>query len=125
MTRYPIWDDWFKVADPVNKVAGWVTIILTIVWWGLAPFQRTGIYLPTLLPLLIPCLICGILAGIFYLLILQEKIAIHHLSAITHIWLLVCFVLSLFAGYGGVLIWVQFIMVGILSDNPFWEAFFL
>ena len=124
MTRYPIWDDWYKVADPINKVAGWVTIILTIVWWGIIPLQKTG-YQFYLLPLLIPGLICGILAGIFYLLILQEKIAFHRLFAMTHIWLLVCFVLTLFAGFGGVLIWVQFIMVGILSDIPFWEAFFL
>lgn len=124
MTRYPIWDDWYKVADPINKVAGWVTIILTIVWWGIIPLQKTG-YQFYLLPLLIPGLICGILAGIFYLLILQEKIAMHRLFAMTHVWLIVCFVLTWFAGFGGVLIWVQFIMVGILSDIPFWEAFFL
>ena len=124
LTRYPLWDGWFNVAGPINKFAGWVTIILTIVWWSLTPLQTQG-YQFALLPRLTPGLICGLLAGMFYLLVLQKYIAVKNLSATTHIWLWVCFVLSWFEGYGGVLIWIQFIMVGILSDIPFWEAFFL
>ena len=67
--------------------------------------------------------ILGILAGVFYLFVLQKAIAESELSSNTHVWLWICFVLSWFPGWGGVFIWVQFAMVGVLSDIPFWVAF--
>jgi hypothetical protein len=122
MTEYPIWDDWYSVAEPLNKFVGWVTIILSALWWLLSPIQKKG-YNFHMLSNNTWRFVLGILAAVFYMLIVQKDVRERILSSTTHIWLWVCFVLSWFPGYGGVLIWVQFVMVGILSDIPFWEAF--
>ncbi len=122
MVKYPIWSGWYGVAEPINRFAGWATIGLSILWWLLFPIQKKG-YNVAVLGDSIWRLIFGIAAGVFYLLILQKAIAQRDLSSNTHVWLWICFVLSWFPGYGGVFIWVQFAMVGILSDIPFWEAF--
>lgn len=117
-----IWDDWFIVAGPLNKFTVAVTIGLSFLWWALAPITITGYYSFLLLQNLWR-LIFVLFAGLFYWAILQKAIELRDLSKRTHIWLLICFVLSLFA-VSGVLIWVQFVLVGILSDTPFWRALF-
>ena len=120
--NYPYWNDWYKVAEPLNKIAGLLTIIFSVLWWVLNPIQHTG-YNTTLLVESIWRLVLGILAGIFYILFVHKAVEARILDSEMHIWLWVCFVLSWFPGIAGILIWIQFIMVGILSDIPFWEAF--
>jgi hypothetical protein len=117
-----IWDDWFLVAGPLNKVTGWLTIALTVLWWALAPISTTG-YNSILLLRYTWILVFVVLAGFFYLIILQKPIEAKDLSKSTHIWLLICLVLSVFS-IGGVFIWAQFALVGILSDTPFWRVLF-
>ncbi|NVM31907.1 MAG: hypothetical protein HWN65_23910 [Candidatus Helarchaeota archaeon] len=123
-TRYPLWNGWYGFAEPINKFAGWITIAFSIIWWLLFidvhPKHgiRTGLLMDNLLRF-----IFGVLAGIFYLLVLQKAIAERDLSFNTHLWLWICFVLSWFPGWSGVFIWIQFAMVGVLSDIPFWVAF--
>lgn len=117
-----IWDDWFIVSGPLNKFTAWVTIGLSFLWWTLAPITHTG-YNSFLLFQNAWRLICVVLAGIFYMTILQMAVELRDLSKKTHIWLLICFGLSLFA-VSGVFIWAQFVLVGILSDTPFWRALF-
>jgi len=117
-----IWDDWFIVAGPLNKIAGWISIGLSFLWWAVVPISRTG-YDSYLLFQYLWTLIFAIFAGFFYLAILQKAIGLRDLSKKIHIWLLICFGLSCFS-VGGVLIWVQFLLVGILSDSPFWRVLF-
>lgn len=122
MVTYPIWSGWYGVAEPINRFAGWATMGLSFLWWILHPIQKKG-YNVDLLMQNLPILIVGIIAGILYLLILKKAILLRDLSSNTHVWLWIVFILSLFPGYGGVFIWIQFVMVGILSDIPFWIAF--
>lgn len=118
-----IWNDWFIVAGPLNKVAGWLTIGLAFVWWALFPTLSTTVYDTNILLRNTWTLVFTILAGFFYLIILQKPIDAKDLSKSTHIWLLICLGLSVFS-LGGVFIWVQFLLVGILSDVPFWRVLF-
>ncbi len=122
--NYPLWKGWYSVAEPINKFAGWATIGLSVLWWLLliSVHPKHGIRTEALVNNLWR-LILGILAGIFYLIILQRAVSERNLSSNTHVWLWICFVLSWFPGWGGVFIWVQFVLVGVLSDVPFWEAF--
>ncbi|MFX1293396.1 MAG: hypothetical protein ACFFD2_00860 [Promethearchaeota archaeon] len=122
MTEYPIWDDWYSVAEPLNKFTGWVTILISFLWWFLSPIQRVGYNFNTLSNNTWR-LILGILSAIFYIIVVQPNVKNEILTKTTHVWLWICFVLSWFPGYGGVLIWIEFVMVGILSDIPFWVAF--
>ena len=122
MVKYPIWKGWYGIAEPINRFAALATIALSFLWWILNPIQKKGYNVEVLWQTL-PLLIVGIIAGVFYILILQKAIALRDLSPNTHVWLWIVFVLSWFPGYGGVFIWIQFIMVGCLSDMPFWEAF--
>ena len=115
-----IFDGWYDIAGPLNKYVPWITFALSGLWWVLFPLTPLG-YNPYFLGLFAWCLVCAILSGFFYLIILQEKIENRDLSKPTHIWLLVCFGLSLFS-LGGAFIWVQFAMVGVLSERPFWQA---
>ena len=118
-----IWDDYFIIAGPLNKFTGWATILLSFLGWALEPINPTGGYNSYLLVANLWRLIAVLLAGIFYLVILQKAIELRDLSKRTHIWLLVCFGLSCFA-VSGVFIWAQFVLVGILSDTPFWRVLF-
>lgn len=122
MVTYPIWSGWYGVAEPINRFAAWATMGLSFLWWILQPIQKKG-YNVDLLMNNLPLLIVGIVAGILYLLVLQKAILQRDLSSNTHVWLWIVFILSWFPGYGGVFIWIQFIMVGVLSDIPFWIAF--
>ncbi|NVM54312.1 MAG: hypothetical protein HWN66_11475 [Candidatus Helarchaeota archaeon] len=115
-----IWEDWYSVAGPLNKLTAWFTFGLSVLWWALFPAKPGG-YLTDLLVRYLPGFICGILAGMFYLIILQEKIESQNLDKEMHIWLWICFVLSWFT-LGGIFIWVQFALVGVLSDRPFWRV---
>ena len=118
-----IWEDWFIVAGPSNKVAGWLTIALAFIWWALSPTLSTTGYDTAFLFRYTWALVFAVLAGFFYLVILQKPIEVKDLSKSTHIWLLICLVLSLFS-VGGIFIWIQFLLVGILSDTPFWRVLF-
>ena len=69
--NYPYWNDWYKVAEPLNKIAGLLTIIFSVLWWVLNPIQHTG-YNTTLLVESIWRLVLGILAGILYNLLLYR-----------------------------------------------------
>ncbi len=122
MVSYPLWIDWYKVAEPVNDVAGWLTMLLAGILWILNPLRGGG-YNASALIIYLPVLICGILAGIFYMLSVKKDVETRNLTSELHIWLWICFIVSCFAGFAGIAIWTQFIMVGILSDVPFWKAF--
>lgn len=121
---YPIWRYWYKVAGPLNKFIPWLTFILAGLWFFLLPLHPIQGYRLDLMLGIIWRFILVVLAGIFYLIFLRSKIRVRDLSSDTHIWLIICFILSLFAGYSGIFIWIQFLLVGILSDVPFWEALF-
>ena len=116
-----IWSDWYSVAEPLNKLTPWLTFGLSVLWWVLIPIQPLG-YNSYLLAAYLPGFIMGVLAGLFYLLILQEKIEMRNLDNPTLIWLIICFALSI-PTLGGVFIWVQFLLVGILGDRPVWKLF--
>jgi len=118
----PIWIDWYSVAEPLNKLVPWLTVGLSVLWWVIYPVQPTGIYETWSLVLFLPGFIMGILSGLFYFLILQERIEAKNIDNTTLIWLLICFGLSLFT-VGGVVMWVQFVLVEVLGDRPFWKLF--
>jgi hypothetical protein len=117
-----IWSGWYTVAEPLNKVTAVLTWILTLLCWFLFPLKPSG-YNAYLLAAHAWRYICVLLAGTFYFMVLKKKIEIRDLTLGTHVWLWICFVLSWFS-IAGVCIWVQFVMVGILSDQPFWKVFF-
>ncbi|TFG04725.1 MAG: hypothetical protein EU536_03930 [Promethearchaeota archaeon] len=117
-----IWNDWYTIAEPINKLVPWCTFAISVLWYLLYPLRPNGIYNSGWLSTYLPGFIMAIFAGLFYFLILQERIEQKNLENATHIWLLIVFGLSLFS-VGGIFIWVQFFMVGILSDRPFWRLF--
>ena len=121
MSANAIWDDWYSVAEPLNKLTPWLTFAISVLWWVLIPAKPIG-YISYQLVQFLPGFICGILAGLFYLLVLQEKIEARNFENSTLIWLLICFGLSLFT-LGGIFIWIQFLLAGILSERPFWKLF--
>lgn len=116
-----IWNDWYTVAGPLNKLVAYLTFGFTVLWWVLTPLSPAG-YSASVLLWNTWRLAFGLVAGIFYLLIVQKAVEERTLTKEMHVWLLICFVLSIFPFYGGIFIWVQFIMVGILSEVPFWRA---
>lgn len=116
-----IWDEWYSVAEPLNKLTAWFTFVLSFLCWFLLPVQPNG-YNAYLLATNAWRYVLCLFGGLFYFLILQEKVEIRNLDKPTHIWLWICFVLSWFT-VAGAFIWVQFIMVCILSDRPFWKVF--
>jgi hypothetical protein len=116
-----IWNDWFSVAEPLNKLTTWLTLGLTILCWMLFPINPIGYNGLLLVSHAWRYVLC-IIASIFYFVVLKEKIEARNLENATHIWLLICLILSVFT-IAGVFIWVQFIMVGILSDRPIWRVF--
>ncbi len=115
-----IWGDWYSVAEPLNKYTAWLTFGISILWWALFPIQSNGTYIAYYLVRYLPGLIMGLLAGFFYMIILKGKIEMRNLENPTLIWLIICFVLSI-PTLGGIFIWVQFVLVGILSDRPVWK----
>ncbi len=117
----PIWMDWYSVAEPLNKLVPWLTFGLSALWWAVIPVKPTG-YVSWSLVSFLPGFIMGILSGLFYYLILQERIELKNIDNQTLIWLLICLGLSLFT-VGGVVMWVQFLLVGILGDRPVWKLF--
>ena len=124
-----LWEDWYKVAEPVNKFAAWVTIGLSVVvffvyglnpWYN--PFTLQWVFSVSIYGIV--AAIAGIMAGIFYFIFVQKSVANQDLTKMMHIWLLVCTGLACVAYFwAGALIILQFVMVGILSDKPFWVAF--
>ncbi|MHA1263699.1 MAG: hypothetical protein ACTSRS_00535 [Candidatus Helarchaeota archaeon] len=117
-----IWSEWFSVAEPLNRFVPWCTFIISVLWYLIYPIAPTGEYRIIFLTIYLPGFVMGILAGIFYLTILRDKIEARNLENSTLIWLLICFGLSLFT-LGGIFIWIQFLLVGILSDRPIWKLF--
>ena len=122
MSYNPIFSDWYSIAEPLNKLVPWLTIGLSALWWAVYPVQPTGIYVTWSLVLFLPGFVMGVLSGLFYFLILQEKIDNKNSDNATLIWLLICLGLSLFT-VGGVVMWVQFVLVGVVGDRPFWKLF--
>jgi len=119
--RDAIWNDWYSIAEPLNKLTTWLTLGLAILCWMLLPVKPTGYNGFLLVSHAWRYILC-ILASIFYFVILKVKIEERNLENTTHIWLLICLILSVFT-IAGVFIWAQFIMVGILSERPFWRVF--
>ncbi|NVM27286.1 MAG: hypothetical protein HWN65_00480 [Candidatus Helarchaeota archaeon] len=118
-----IYDGWYGVAEPVNKFVAFVTMGLGVLAYLVytAPLARIW---PTLWVRNIWILIFPVVGGILYLIMVQKSVADKDLNKKMHIWLLICTGVSC-VGYlwaAGLMI-LQFVMVGILSDKPFWKAF--
>lgn len=121
-----IWDGWFSVAEPLNKFIVWIVIaivalvnIITIVLaipalpWTTSTIVVAIIYL---------C--CGIAGAILYLLMIQKNVAEKDLNKKMYIFFFVVLVLVFIGSYwAGLVMALQFVMVGILSEKPFWVAF--
>ncbi|MFX1294188.1 MAG: hypothetical protein ACFFD2_04940 [Promethearchaeota archaeon] len=132
---YPYWEKWYSIAGPLNKFLAFLVIGLAVAAWLLWPLAcGLGIctyYAPALFWVWsLIRLVCGILAGIFYLIFVLKPLANKDLTKQMHIWLIICTALCWVVGtYGwigyllGAIMSLQFVMVGILSDVPFWEAF--
>lgn len=67
--------------------------------------------------------ILGVVAGILYLTMVMKLVADKNLTKKMHIVLLICEVLCWLSWWPvGAVMTLQFVMVGILSDKPFWVA---
>ena len=123
---YPIWDGWFSVAEPFNKFVHWVCLgiiclvrIITIA--RLAPFLP---FSASAIAGQVVWLIIGVVGCILYLIMCMKPIGDKDLNKKMHIFLIVVTVLVYLGSYwAGLVMTVQFVMVGILSDVPFWESF--
>ncbi len=124
---YPIWEGWYSVARPINIILPWAIIGLSVVGWVLAGLVCVlGIctYTSGVLLIMLPYLIIGIVGAIIYLIGCYKAVANKELTKKMHIFLIIAEVLTWFGWYwAGVLMTVQFVMVGILSDKPLWVAF--
>jgi hypothetical protein len=121
---YPIWDKWYSIAGPVNKFIAFAIIGLAVLGWILSGFIF-GFFFSYLLFLTwnIVSMILGVVAGILYLLMVMKPVTDKALTKKMHIVLLICEVLCWLSWWPvGALMTLQFVMVGILSDKPFWVA---
>ncbi|MHA1265276.1 MAG: hypothetical protein ACTSRS_08600 [Candidatus Helarchaeota archaeon] len=119
-----IYDGWYSIAEPVNKFVAFVTMGLGVLAWLYYSWILSWAFGPSAYGLSIWILIFPVLGGIFYLIFVQKAVAEKDLNKKMHIWLLISTGLSC-VGYlwvGGLML-LQFIMVGILSEKPFWAAF--
>ncbi len=121
---YPIWDKWYSIAGPVNKFIAFVIIGLAVLGWILSGFIFGYFYAPLLFASWnIVSMILGVVAGILYLLMVMKPVTDKALTKTMHIVLLICEVLCWLSWWPvGAFMTLQFVMVGILSDKPFWVA---
>ncbi len=123
---YPLWDGWYSIAGPVNKFIAYAIIGLAVVGFILSslacvPFLGCIFVISTWG---IVAMILGVVAGILYLIQVMKPVKDKDLTKTMHIFLWVCEVLCWLSWWPvGALMTLQFVMVGILSDVPFWEAF--
>jgi hypothetical protein len=123
-TSEAIWDGWYSVAGPVNKFAAYVTMGLGVLAWLYYAWVMRFAYGALAYVLTIWILIFPVVGGILYLVFVQKAVADQDLSKKMHIWLIVAMVVSCVGYfYAGAVMILQFVMVGILSDKPFWVAF--
>ncbi len=122
---YPLWEKWASVADPINSFLAYAVLGLAFLGWILSAVWFGGFYPPLLFTAWnLTALICGILAGVFYLIFVMKAVKNKELTKMMHIWLIVCTALSWVSWWPiGILVTLQFVMVGILSDVPLWMAF--
>ena len=117
-----IWDGWYSIAGPINKLVPWVTIGLGVVAW----LYYSGAFFGFVwaLGLDIWILIFPVVAAILYLIFVQKAIADKDIGKKTQIWLLICTIVGVIGYFwAAALIVLQFVMVCILSDKPIWVAF--
>ncbi|MHA1359424.1 MAG: hypothetical protein ACTSRC_15020 [Candidatus Helarchaeota archaeon] len=126
---YPFYEGWWKWAEPINKFLVWATLGLVIAAWalsGLGCIPGYCIFFPSLLVRNLWRLILSIVGVIIYLIMTYKPLKNKDLTKKMHIGLLITFVLVEVVSYwwwAGLLVTLQFVMVGILSDRPFWVAF--
>ena len=121
---YPYWDGWWSVAEPVNKFLPYAVLGLAVVGFIVRSLFCFIVCVFVVTAWGVIAMIFGILAGVFYLIMVMKPLKDKDLSKKMHIWLLVCTGLSWVSWWPiGILVTLQFVMVGILSDVPFWEAF--
>ena len=113
-----IYDGWYDIAGPVNKFCVWVTIGLGVLAWLVYSW-----FIPAFLLWNIWILIFPVVGAILYLIFVQKAVADKALTKKMHIWLLISTIVACIGYFwAAALIILQFVMVGILSDKPLWEA---
>ncbi|NVM54836.1 MAG: hypothetical protein HWN66_14125 [Candidatus Helarchaeota archaeon] len=127
VSSYPLWDKWHDVAKPVNTFISWAIIGLSLLGWVLPALAVRGwgsYYVRLALRLGLVWMILGVTAGILYFIFCYKAVKDKDLTALMHVILIICEVLCWLAWWPvGAFMTLQFVMVGILSDVPFWDAF--
>lgn len=126
-TSEAIWENWYDVAKPVNSFLAWAVIGLSLLGWLIPAIRVRGLgpyYVRMALRLGLFKMILGVAAGILYFIMCFKAVKDKDLTVKMHVVLMICTGLSWVAWWPiGALVTLQFVMVGILSDVPFWEAF--